>query len=342
MALHWDRANFWRILLLDIATRRKQLGISQREMAATLGVTRQTLSNIERGDENPKVGLALGIARILSSTVEEVFGVGSPALETNPVDGPAAWGEINGLKKFRAMPKGVLDSAWQIPNARLSQSGDYQASESGALFFDGCDPILGAIVNFLSHRIPVSCLWWSVQNSEALARVRGGDSHFGLIHLPFGRHPQLGAFPGYLTLEVASWNLVMVTKDGNPNHLRRLEDIFRPTVNFAYRSIGSGVREYTDELANRFGVTPNPELSFDSHISATNAVRFGIYDASLVAESVARLCGASFITLDRQTSWLVVPSSSLDDLDVSRALEEIHGGDFRKLLSGVPGYAVAA
>ena len=37
------------------------------------GVSRQTISLIERGDYNPSVTLALKIAKILNATVEDLF-----------------------------------------------------------------------------------------------------------------------------------------------------------------------------------------------------------------------------------------------------------------------------
>ncbi|GAB3939642.1 helix-turn-helix transcriptional regulator [Corynebacterium tapiri] len=48
--------------------------LSQAELAQQAGVSRQTISNIEKGDYSPSVYLALAICRALGKTVEEVFG----------------------------------------------------------------------------------------------------------------------------------------------------------------------------------------------------------------------------------------------------------------------------
>ncbi len=52
---------------------RARLGLNQSEMGQRAGVSRQTISQIERGDYSPSVTLALRIAKICGVTVEEIF-----------------------------------------------------------------------------------------------------------------------------------------------------------------------------------------------------------------------------------------------------------------------------
>lgn len=52
---------------------RAMLNVNQQEMAHLCGVSRQTISLIERGDYSPSVTLALTIARVCGVTVEEIF-----------------------------------------------------------------------------------------------------------------------------------------------------------------------------------------------------------------------------------------------------------------------------
>lgn len=52
---------------------RARLGVNQQEMGALAGVSRQTISQIERGDYSPSVTLALKLARICGVTVEDIF-----------------------------------------------------------------------------------------------------------------------------------------------------------------------------------------------------------------------------------------------------------------------------
>lgn len=52
---------------------RKQKGINQDELAKTLGVSRQTISSLERGRYNPSITLAYKIAKLFELKIEDVF-----------------------------------------------------------------------------------------------------------------------------------------------------------------------------------------------------------------------------------------------------------------------------
>jgi len=59
--------------LNTLQRRRVARGISQDELAAELGVSRQTVSSMENRRHVPSVRLALAVARALDTTVEELF-----------------------------------------------------------------------------------------------------------------------------------------------------------------------------------------------------------------------------------------------------------------------------
>ena len=52
---------------------RAKIKVNQTEMGNLVGVSRQTISQIERGDYSPSVTLALKIAKVLNVRVEEIF-----------------------------------------------------------------------------------------------------------------------------------------------------------------------------------------------------------------------------------------------------------------------------
>ena len=52
---------------------RARLGVNQQQMGAMVGTSRQTISQIERGDYSPSVTLALKLARVCGVTVEDIF-----------------------------------------------------------------------------------------------------------------------------------------------------------------------------------------------------------------------------------------------------------------------------
>lgn len=52
---------------------RAQMGLSQQELAEKLGVSRQTINAIEKGDYNPTIKLCIGICRVLGLTLNDLF-----------------------------------------------------------------------------------------------------------------------------------------------------------------------------------------------------------------------------------------------------------------------------
>ena len=52
---------------------RARLGVNQQQMGAMAGVSRQTISQIERGDYSPSVTLALRLAKLCGVAAEDIF-----------------------------------------------------------------------------------------------------------------------------------------------------------------------------------------------------------------------------------------------------------------------------
>lgn len=60
-------------LINTLKVQRAKLGINQGELGQLAGVSRQTISSIERGEYNPSITLVLKLAKIFNTTVEEMF-----------------------------------------------------------------------------------------------------------------------------------------------------------------------------------------------------------------------------------------------------------------------------
>ena len=58
---------------LRLKSARAALDMSQQQLADAVGVTRQTINAIERGDYNPTIRLCLAICRVLGKTLDELF-----------------------------------------------------------------------------------------------------------------------------------------------------------------------------------------------------------------------------------------------------------------------------
>ena len=52
---------------------RAERGMDQAELAALVGVRRETINRLEKGLYNPSLKLAMDIAKVFHTTVEELF-----------------------------------------------------------------------------------------------------------------------------------------------------------------------------------------------------------------------------------------------------------------------------
>lgn len=58
---------------LKIKSARVALDMTQKDLAEKVGVTRQTISAIEKGDYNPTINLCIQICKVLRKTLDELF-----------------------------------------------------------------------------------------------------------------------------------------------------------------------------------------------------------------------------------------------------------------------------
>ena len=58
---------------LRLKSARAALDMSQQQLADAVGVSRQTINAIEKGDYNPTIKLCLAICKTLDKTLDELF-----------------------------------------------------------------------------------------------------------------------------------------------------------------------------------------------------------------------------------------------------------------------------
>ncbi|MCR5417451.1 MAG: helix-turn-helix transcriptional regulator [Lachnospiraceae bacterium] len=60
---------------LKLKSARAGMDLSQDDLAKAVGVSRQTISAIEKGDYNPTINLCISICKTLGKTLDELFWV---------------------------------------------------------------------------------------------------------------------------------------------------------------------------------------------------------------------------------------------------------------------------
>ncbi len=82
-----------RLIGLRIMQRRKELGLSQEKLAEKLGISKNHLSNIERGKYIPTTELIFKICKTMGNT-PDYYLIGTPVAETDEM-----------LKLIKTLPK---------------------------------------------------------------------------------------------------------------------------------------------------------------------------------------------------------------------------------------------
>ena len=59
---------------LNMKSARAKLDLSQKDLAVAVGVSRQTINCIEKGEFNPSLNLCKAICKKLNKTLDELFG----------------------------------------------------------------------------------------------------------------------------------------------------------------------------------------------------------------------------------------------------------------------------
>lgn len=58
---------------LKLKSARAALDLSQQDLADKVGVSRQTINSIEKGDYNPTIKLCRDICKVLGKSLDELF-----------------------------------------------------------------------------------------------------------------------------------------------------------------------------------------------------------------------------------------------------------------------------
>ena len=190
---------------------RQARGLSQQQLAGVAGVTRQAVSAVESGHSDPSLRVALGLARALGMTVEELFGpgdLGDPVLArpVAPAGGPASRVALATVgDTFVALPLHA-DTAARLG---FSPAGGLVARSSSApadgssgrrepwhmvpvrpigpprptVVVAGCDPALPLLETPLALLDPpLAFAWWPCGSGEALRLAAAGLVHAAGVH----------------------------------------------------------------------------------------------------------------------------------------------------------------
>jgi molybdate-binding protein/DNA-binding XRE family transcriptional regulator len=345
-----------------LAGLRAQRGVAAAELARRTGVSRQTIYAMEAGDYVPNTAVALRLARVLETTVEELFRLEgaeaeSPRTARAEVIGsgdrfpgtPLELCRVDG--KLVAVP--VVPAPWQLlPTDGLlvdparSKVQLLRAEETGGrLLIAGCDPAVSVLARHL-QRAHVELVAAPVNSSVALALLRQRLTHIAGTHM--GKAPDkipgaAGKAERFQIVTLAVWEQGLVVARGNPKKIRGVQDLARPVLRLANREKGSGSRQLLDARLRSEGIPRGAVQGYDEdpasgHLAAAWRVYAGMADCCVATRSAAWAFGLDFLPLASERYDLVVRREHLHFAPVARLLETLQQAALRRELETLCGY----
>ena len=295
------------------------------------GVTRQAVSAVESGHSDPSLRVALGLARALGMTVEELFGpgdLGDPVL-AQPVAAVSGPGSRVALAtvgdKFVALPL-QADTAARLG---FSPAGGLAAGPPSApagvsrggrepwnpvpvrpigpprptVVVAGCDPALPLLETPLALLDPpLAFAWWPCGSGEALRLAAAGLVHAAGVHRVGPAGPSgspadtrgtrdTADIPG--GVEVVGFASWREGLVVRPGtHVRGLDDVARQGLRLVNREPGAQARALLDRERLRFRLDPAELLGYDSRAAGHLQVAAAIVGGLADAGVSSRAGGA--------------------------------------------------
>ncbi|MBM3935377.1 MAG: helix-turn-helix domain-containing protein [SAR202 cluster bacterium] len=347
---------------------RRSAGLTQEELARTVGVSRQAYLAVEGGKSVPSTEVSLRLARALGRPVEALFELEEdsplivcaealPAGKMSPgarvrmaqVGGrvlarPFA-GEAAVIRSFVA-PSGVV-----VGSSSASGTVDVRLEEpqvkSPYVVVAGCDPSLAIAGDPLRER-GVRLDWMETGSSASLGMLAAGEVHIAGCHLggETGRDVSIVVrkivpFPCTI-VGYAAWRQGFIVGPSNPLGISRIEDLGRPGVRFVNRQPGSGTRALFDRLVTKAGMASEAVDGADrwlnGHLAVAEAVQAGLADCAIGIEAAAAAYGLGFVPITEERYDLVAPNRFAESAPVMALLQAIRAPSFRRKVESLGGY----
>lgn len=354
---------------------RKKRGLSAAQLAAEIGVSRQTIYAMEAGNYVPNTTVALKLARSLATTVEALFPLEeeSPpppqSLQATLLPGPQPCYEGQPVQLCRV--EGALIAVapdgfdWSLPPADAVLLTKPRSAAKPAevtvqpfharldldkrLLVAGCDPAISVLSRHV-RRSGVELVVINRNSTVALDLLKQGlvhiagthlrDADTGQSNLPSVR--KLFDRRAVAVIGFSNWEEGIVVARGNPKAIHSIVDFAKKTVTIVNREKGAAVRIMLDGELAKAGVAAKALRGYDTlargHLPAAMQVRSGEADACIATKAAARVFGLDFVPLHRERYDLVLRKKHLDMPEMQALLDTLGRSDFRQELEALGGY----
>jgi len=309
-----------------LRARRLAMGLSQADVAAATGLSRQLVSAVESGRNVPSVAAALALAGVLQSEVADLFAdtastTWEPILGRAPEPGtPVRAVRVGRRGVYLPLPHGGASAeGWQAADGMVVGDGvdifDERALQG--IVVAGCDPVLRLVSELLPEAGPrrlVNVQATSVEAARALHRDR---LHAAVVH---GTPERLATpTPRSRSHPVARWRVGLAARSQTALDLERIAS---GEVTIAHRPLGAEAEKALGRAMAPFGgVAALSGVVASGHIAAARRAYEGSVDVALTMEPAASAFRLEFEPLEEHTVEIRVDERWLDHPGITSLLD---------------------
>lgn len=346
-------------------------GLSQAELAAQAGISRQAVSAIESGSYLPNVAVAVRLARVIGATVEELFGDTDDEdyeqnIKAHWKKSPAAAGNQERVVlarvggKIVALAQASASLTLPISSGICTKSAGLRARIAtrllnneidATLIIAGCDPAVAILIAWMARTgSQINAVALRCSSGKALAALVDGSVHVAGAHL---RDPKSGEYnlapvrsaigQGRICIvNFARWEVGLVTAAGNPRGIRNFCDLAQRNVRIVNRERGAGARQVLDEALSEAGLMAKQIAGYEDevmgHLEVAAAVQNGDADAGVTIRVAADAYGLGFIPMREERYDLAIFETELESAPVCRMLDALNSRRFAREVAQLCAY----
>jgi putative molybdopterin biosynthesis protein len=346
---------------------RQKRGLAAAELAQAVGASRQTIYAIEAGTYVPNTVLALKLAQVLETSVEELFALTEDAVKAKPryeqvtlLPGSVQMEPGQPVQLCRVGRRLIASppspARWYLP----ASDGVAETSSSVRLFHPqedfrnrlliaGCDPAISVLARHaeaagirlvMAHRNSSQALELLKQDAIHIAGTHLRDESSGESNIPEIQSRFSGRSAAVFSFAV--WEEGFVTAPGNPKQIKSVVDLARPGISIVNRELGSGARRLLDSELKRAKIPAARVAGYGSqapsHLAAAWQVHAGAADCCIATRTAARAFGLGFVPLVAERYDLVLHRRCLKMPSVQTLFDILSRADFRRELEVLGGY----
>ncbi|TAN25037.1 MAG: helix-turn-helix domain-containing protein [Actinomycetota bacterium] len=341
--------------------------LSQQDLAAVAGVTRQAVAGIEGGHWDPSLRVALALSRALNIAVEDLFG---PSTALAPIE-TRLLASASAEQRVELANVGPLNVALPLVGDRALRAGFIPASGvmtagegriSGrtatvrpfaptwhSVAVAGCDPALPLLAEPLARlNPPIGFAWWPCSSQRALELLAAGLVHAAGIHLAEDHSALISMLEKHLAnvgaevIGFSAWREgLAITPNLNDGSLT-LTGVAERGLRLVNRENGSEARSLLDQHLEQAGIEVNALTGYDTQVSGqllvASSIAAGLGDVGITMEPAAKAYDLDFIPLAAEHSHIVLSRPLLTTPEAQALLRVLGSPHMQTQLAGLPGY----